>query len=208
MPEASPADSPPERPVPDFVIRPPTPGGGLPALARQREFPRWGKVAIGIAILVLVFGGAAFVFKNELAQTLPPAVRQSLGLEVEQPAAAARAPAQKPKRKAGAAPSLSSAPAAATPPEPGEIELEVDLAASKIEFVDGHYVIHGDIVNNGKAEASIHALKLLFKKDKTVLGERFYPLFDGPIKPGGRLSFSQVLDDPPADTTDIVPTVE
>ena len=41
-----------------------------------------------------------------------------------------------------------------------------------------------------------------------VLGERAYPMTEGPIAPGGRLSFSHPFDDPPDGTTNIVPTVE
>jgi hypothetical protein len=48
----------------------------------------------------------------------------------------------------------------------------------------------------------------VFKKDNDVLGERSYALIEGPIAPGQRRPFSQVLDDPPAGTTDIVPGIE
>ena len=51
-------------------------------------------------------------------------------------------------------------------------------------------------------------LKLVFRKGDDVLGERAYPMAEGPIAPGGRLSFSQPFDDPPDGTTNIVPTVE
>ena len=34
-----------------------------------------------------------------------------------------------------------------TAPEPAHIEL--DLAASKIELIDGAYVVRGELVNNG-----------------------------------------------------------
>jgi predicted Zn finger-like uncharacterized protein len=211
-PPPSEASPPQERPVPDFVIRPQAPGGGLPAVVPPREFPQWGKLVIGIAILILVFGGAAFAFKDDLLHMVPSNVRQTLGFEVKSNAeavsSATPAVQQKRGRTSGVAPALTSAPAPAAPAEPGAIELAVDLSASKVEFVDGHYVIRGEIVNNGKAEASIHALKLLFKKDTTVLGERFYPLFSDPVRPGARQAFSQILDDPPAGTTDIVPTVE
>ena len=206
-PQASP---PRERPVPDFVIRPQAPGGGLPAVVPPREFPQWGKLVIGIAILILVFGGIALVFKDNLLHMVPPNVRQMLGLEgksnAETVAPTTPTTQQKRRRTSDVAPTLTSAPT--VPAEPGAIELAVDLSASKVEFADGHYVIRGEIVNHGKAEASIHALKLLFKKDTTVLGERFYPLFSDPVQPGARQAFSQILDDPPAGTTDIVPTVE
>ena len=51
-------------------------------------------------------------------------------------------------------------------------------------------------------------LKLVFRKGDDVLGERAYPMIEGPIAPGGRLSFSHPFDDPPDGTTNIVPTVE
>ena len=216
-PQSAPTEefAPQQRPVPDFVIRPQIYNGGLPAIASPRGFPRWGKVVIGIAVLIVLFGGVAFAFKDELLPLLPPDMRQALGLDVKLPPAqapiaatpAANTPRQS-SRSSSPAPILASAPPAAAAVESGTVDLVVDLAASKVDFADGHYVVRGEIVNKGKAEASIHALKLLFKKDTVVLGERFYPLFAGPIQPGARQAFSQILDDPPAGTTDIVPTVE
>jgi len=216
-PSAPPKEfTPQERPAPDFVIRPQIYGGGLPAIASPRGFPRWPKVVIGIAVLLVLFGGMAFAFKDELLPLLPPEARQALGLELPAasvpsasgPAAAAAVAPPQSSRAASPSPSLASTPPATPPAEPATIGLEVDLAASKIDLVDGHYVVRGEIVNKGKMEASIHALKLLFKMEAVVLGERFYPLFAGPIQPGARQAFSQILDDPPAGTTDIVPTVE
>ena len=87
-------------------------------------------------------------------------------------------------------------------------QLEVDLAASKVDYQDGRYVVRGEIVNKGKAPGTTRTLKLVFKKDNDVLGERAYALIEGPILPGARRPFSQVLDDPPAGTTDIVPAIE
>jgi predicted Zn finger-like uncharacterized protein len=202
--------APQERPVTDFDIRPQIYDGGLPAIpARPREFPRWAKVVIGIAVLIVLFGGVASGFKDDLAPLLPPDLRQALGLEVQPPPSPAPVAPQQLTRATDPMPTLVPAPAAATPAEPGAIILMVDVGASRIEFTNGRYAIHGEIVNKGKAEASIHALKLLFKKGTAVLGERFYPLFAGPIQPSARLPFNQVLDNPPpAGTTDIVPTIE
>ena len=87
-------------------------------------------------------------------------------------------------------------------------QLEVDLASSKIDVVDGRYVVRGQLVNNGKAAGSTTLLRLTFKKNDDVLGERSFPMVEGPLPPGGRTSFSQTLDDPPSGTTDIVPVVE
>jgi predicted Zn finger-like uncharacterized protein len=199
-----------ERAVTEFDIRPQIYDGGLPAIpARPSEFPRWAKVVIGIAVLIMLFGGAAYGFKDDLLPLLPPDIRQAMGFEVEPPPPPAPTSPRQANRGTDPMPNLVPAPAAATPAESGAIALVVNVGASKIEFANGRYVISGEIVNKGKAEASIHALKLLFKKGTTILGERFYPLFAGPIQPGARLPFNQVMDNPPpAGTTDIVPTIE
>lgn len=86
--------------------------------------------------------------------------------------------------------------------------IEVDLASSKIDVVDGRYVVRGQLVNNGQAAGSTTVLRLTFKKNEEVLGERTFPLVEGPVPPGGRTSFTQMLDEPPSGTTDIVPVVE
>jgi len=91
---------------------------------------------------------------------------------------------------------------------PEQARLEIDIDASKIELVDGRYVVRGEVVNTGRLPGSTSKLKLTFRKDDDVLGERAYPLVKGPIGPGARSSFSQALDDPPPGTTDVVPAVE
>lgn len=68
--------------------------------------------------------------------------------------------------------------------------------------------MRGQIVNNGKAAGSTTLLRLTFRKNEDVLGERTFPMVEGPLPPGGRANFSQTLDDPPSGTTDIVPVVE
>src|SRR5258708_7684714 len=106
-------------------------------------------------------------------------------------------------------PAPRPAPAKMAMPEPAaRAQLEIDFATSKIELVDGHYVVRGEIVNTGRATGSTSTLRLTFKKDDDVLGERSYSLVEGPIAPGARLAFRQTLDDPPSGTTDIVPAVE
>lgn len=102
---------------------------------------------------------------------------------------------------------------AARPARPASVEagrpsIEVDLAFSKIEVVDGRYVVRGQLVNNGKAAGSTTQLRLIFKRNDEVVGERSLPMVEGPLPPGGRTTFSQTLDDPPTGTTDIVPVVE
>jgi predicted Zn finger-like uncharacterized protein len=86
--------------------------------------------------------------------------------------------------------------------------LELDLAASKVELVDDHYVVRGEVLNAGRAAGSTTALKLVFRKGDDVLDERVYPFVEGPIAPGQRLSFSRQLDEPPDGTTNVVPIVE
>ena len=58
------------------------------------------------------------------------------------------------------------------------------------------------------AQRKFVLLRLTFKRNDDVLGERSFALVQGPLPPGARASFSQTLDDPPSGTTDIVPMVE
>jgi predicted Zn finger-like uncharacterized protein len=86
--------------------------------------------------------------------------------------------------------------------------LEFDLAASKIELIDDRYLVRGEVLNAGPVAGSTTSLKLVFRKGDEVLGERVYPLVEGPIAPGGRLVFSRQLDDPPDGTTNVVPIIQ
>jgi hypothetical protein len=188
---ASPIASPPhERPVPDFVIRPQSHyTSGLPALTQPRPAVHWGRWLTAAATLAVVLGIAAVAYRDEIRDRLPPEWRAILSVKT--------------------AGSLFASPATATPPAaPQPAQLEVDLATSKVELVDGRYVVRGELVNSGRAAGSTSTLKLLFRKGDAVLGERAYPLVEGPLAPGARLGFSQTLDDPPDGTTNIVPTVE
>ena len=169
--------------MPDVVIRPQSPGAGLPALTRPRPKRHLGRWLTGTAVLVVVLGSAAFVWRDRILERLPPAFRPILTLEAFR--------------------SQSVAPAKAN-----QARLEIDLDASKIEWIDGRYVVQGEVVNAGRAPGSTSRLRLIFRKNNDVLGERAYPLVKGPIDPGARLSFSQALDEPPPGTTDIVPAVE
>ena len=212
-----------ERPVPDFVIRPQTYGSALPAIAESREFPGWAKVLIGLAVFAGIVGGLLFFFKDDIAPMLPPELREQLGLPLVVPSGIPQTPVPQitPPASTTAAPGApaptmtpSTAPPATTRPAPPPVselarpQLEVDLSASKVDYQDGRYVVRGEIVNKGKAPGTTRTLKLVFKKDNDVLGERAYALIEGPILPGARRPFSQVLDDPPAGTTDIVPAIE
>ncbi len=190
-PVASPPPPPSARPVPDFVIRPqPHYTAGLPAIATPRAEIHWGRWATAVVVLVFVVGAAAaFAYRHEIRSRLPTEWRAILSLE--------------------AARGLFASPAKAIPPAtPATPRLEIDLAVSKVELVDGRYVVRGELLNSGRAAASTTALRLVFRKGDDVLGERVYSLVEGPVAPGGRLSFSRPLDDPPDGTTNIVPIVE
>jgi predicted Zn finger-like uncharacterized protein len=178
LPPPPPSD---ERPVPDFVIRPQPPYiGGLPALATPRTTIHWNRW-IAVAVGVIVVAGAAFIYRDEITSRLPDEWRAILSFV--SPAKAVLATAPRPR-------------------------LEIDLAKSKVELVDGRYVVHGELLNAGGVAGSTSTLKLVFRKGEDVLGERVYSLVEGPIAPGARLTFSRSLDDPPDGTTNIVPSVE
>jgi predicted Zn finger-like uncharacterized protein len=183
------ASAPRERPVPDFVIRPQIQGAGLPALTRPRPRNRWGQWLLGTVVLFSLLGVAAYAWRGEIRELVPPQWRPILNLDTFR--------------------ALSGAPSTAvraSPPQ--QARLEIDLDASKIELVEGRYVVLGEVVNTGQVPGSTNRLRLIFRKDNDVLDERSYPLVEGPIGPGARLSFRQTLDDPPPGTTDIVPAVE
>ena len=179
-----------ERPVPDFVIRPQSRyTSGLPALTQPRPTVHWGRWLTAAVTVVVVLGIDAVAYRDEIREKLPPEWRAFLSLDT--------------------AHSLVAPPARAVPPAvPEQAQLEIDLAASKVELVDGRYVVRGELVNSGRAAGSTSMLKLVFRKGDAVLGERAYPLVEGPVAPGERLGFSQALDDPPDGTTNIVPTVK
>jgi hypothetical protein len=185
---AAPSTPPPSaRPAPDFVIRPqPHYSAGLPAIATPQPKIHWRRWATALVVLVFLVGAAAFAYRHEIRSRLPTEWRAILSLE--------------------GARGLFASPAKAIPT--ATPRLEIDLAASKVELVDGRYVVRGELLNSGRAAASTTALRLVFRKGDDVLGERVYSLVEGPIAPGGRLSFSRPLDDPPDGTTNIVPIVE
>jgi hypothetical protein len=166
-----------------------------------------------------------FFHSDKEASSAPPAPARATAPATPPPAATP--PAAAPPSSSGPAPP-SSAPTATTPPAatppsgtataPGTAprvdppaspaQLEVDLSASKIELVDGRYVIHGEIINHGGTAGAPTKLTVQFKKGNDVLISRSYPLTLGPIAAGDRQAFSQVLDNPPPGATDIVPAVE
>jgi predicted Zn finger-like uncharacterized protein len=190
-PAASPLPPPGERPVPDFVIRPQSHySAGLPAISPPRRTVPWGRWIAAAAVLILVVGATAFAWRDEIRDRLPPGWSAFLSLD--------------------GARGLFASPAKAmrTATLPEEARIELDLAASRVELVDGNYVVRGELFNSGRAAGSTSTLKMIFRKGDDVLGERAYPMTEGPIAPGGRLSFSRPFDDPPDGTTNIVPSVE
>lgn len=164
--------------VPDFVIRPSTPGAGLPALTtpppRKTNWGTWIAFAIVFGVL---FGGAGYAYRAEIKARLPESWRSLL-----HPKGAAAAPAR---------------------PQVG-----IDMAATKIDLVDGRYVVQGELVNTGTAPGTTSRLKLVFRAGNEVLAERAMPLIEGPIAPGARMSFKLPLDEPPSGATNIIPTVD
>ena len=211
-------------PLPDVVIRPTSAGvdAALPAVIPPRHDIAWRRL-VGVAVVVMVLVAATlFAFRREIASMMSYEARASTPVQV---AAAPPPPVADPASAAPAA-AVPSPPSvvrtttnnagpgpSARPARPPQVEaarpnIEVDLAFSKIDLVDGRYVVRGQLVNNGKAAGSTTLLRLTFKKNDDVLGERSFPMVEGPLPPGGRTSFSQTLDDPPSGTTDIVPVVE
>jgi predicted Zn finger-like uncharacterized protein len=137
----------------------------------------------------------------------PPARAAAPATPSPSPAPAQSTSAQpSPPTPAPAAASEKTAPRLDPPSSPAQ--LEVDLTASRIELVDGRYVVRGEVANHGGAPGTTSKLTVVFKKNNDVLTTKTYPLTLGPIAPGDRASFSQALDGPPPGATDIVPSVE
>jgi predicted Zn finger-like uncharacterized protein len=184
--------------TPELVIRPTTPGAGLPAIIPPKPaFPWQRLVAVGVALVVLL-AAAMFAFRHEIAAMMAYEARASTS-------GAAPAAASAPASAQSASVPWPARPPAAEPPLP---QIEIDVGSSKIDVVDGRYVVRGQLVNNGTAAGSTTLLRLIFKRNDDVLGERSFAMVAGPLPPGGRTDFSQPLDDPPVGTTDIVPLVE
>lgn len=177
-----------EAPAPEMVIRPIAPGAGLPAVIPPKPAFRWRRVAVAVGVVLLVAAVALmFAFRAKIATMISSDSRVSVPVQV------ATAP-------------TSSVPLQASPE--ARPQIEVDLPNSSIEAVDGRFIVRGQLVNNGRAPGSTTLLRITFKRNEDVLGERSFPMVEGPLPPGGRASFSQTLEDPPSGTTDIVPSVE
>ena len=175
--------------APDFVIRPPAPGAGLPALTTPPRKSRWGTWLSVVIGLVMLLALAGYAYRAEIKARLPAEWRTLLNVDALRGVFS------------------TSAKAARTMPFEGA-RFGLDVGASKIEFTDGRYVVHGEIVNGGNAPGSTRSLKLVFRAGEEVLGEQTLPLAEGPLAPGARAGFSVVLDEPPPGTTNIVPTID
>ncbi|MBV8188968.1 MAG: hypothetical protein JO339_17135, partial [Alphaproteobacteria bacterium] len=103
--------------------------------------------------------------------------------------------------------SKTGIPATAPGPTAGH-PLQLDLAASKIELIDGRYALAGEIFNSGTAAAAASRITLVYRKGEQTLGQRTYSLAQGPIAPGGRVKFTLALDDPPPGATQLEGIVE
>jgi predicted Zn finger-like uncharacterized protein len=208
-------------PLPDVVIRPTTAGAvaALPVVIPPKRDIAWRRLIAAAVVVVVLVAATLFAFRREIASMISYEARASTPVQVTAappaaaPASAAPATAVPPPSVVrttanSAGPGPSARPARPPQAEAARPNIEVDLAFSKIDVVDGRYVVRGPLVNNGKAAGSTTLLRLTFKKNDDVLGERSFPMVEGPLPPGGRTSFSQTLDDPPSGTTDIVPVVE
>ena len=101
-----------------------------------------------------------------------------------------------------------AAPVAPDSSRAARAHVGIDMATTKIDLIDGRYVVLGELINTGTAAGSTRRLKLVFRAGDQVLAERAMPLIEGPIAPGARRRFSLPLDEPPSGATNIVPTVD
>jgi predicted Zn finger-like uncharacterized protein len=61
------------RPVPDFVIRPPSSyHSGLPAIAKPPAKSHWGRWLSAVLVFVVVLCAATFAYRDEIRRNLPP----------------------------------------------------------------------------------------------------------------------------------------
>jgi predicted Zn finger-like uncharacterized protein len=182
LPEAQPAPA--ASAAPDIVIRPSTPGAGLPALTTPppKRKSNWGTWIAYSIVLAVLLGGAGYAYRDQIKARLPASWRTLLHLD--------------------------AANAGQTATQVARAHLGIDMATTRIDLVDGRYVVAGELINTGTAPGSTRRLKVVFRAGEQVLAERAVPLVEGPIPPGARRSFSLPLDEPPSGATNIVPTVD
>ncbi len=185
------------RPPPDIVIRPPERGVSLPVPVPAKPEPIWGKriaVAAGILILLGAAGVAGYLYRDQLIgyrdrllALLPSDLQPSqqdpssnptgptppTSVATAPPSAPASPPAVE-KSSAPAAP-VTTGPRLDAPSKPAQ--LEVDLAASKIELVDGRYIVHGEIANHGGMPWKVYVMegiaKVRFFRNDGELGKSY-----------------------------------
>jgi len=189
------------------VIRPTTSGASLPAIIPPKPAFPWRRAVAVAVVVVLLLAAALFAFRGKIATMISYEARASSPVQV------VAVPRPTPPATAAATPPPASvlrneATARARPVVEARPQIEVDVTTSSIDAVDGRYVVRGQLVNNGRAPGSTTLLRLTFKRNEDVLGERSFPMVEGPLPPGGRTTFSQTIEEPPSGTTDIVPAVE
>jgi predicted Zn finger-like uncharacterized protein len=188
--------------APELVIRPITSGATLPAVIPPKPSFAWRRaVAFGL-VLLLLLAVTLIAFRGKIASMMSQEARASTPVQT----AAATPPPATPSPPSQTA--ATQATARPTPAGEARPQIEIDLTTSSIDTVDGRLVVRGQLVNNGRAPGSTTLLRITFKRNDDVLGERSFPMVEGPLPPGGRTTFSQTLDDTPSGTTDIVPAVE
>jgi predicted Zn finger-like uncharacterized protein len=189
--------------APELVIRPTTSGASLPAVIPPKPAFPWRRAIAVAAVVLLLLAAALFALRDKIATLISYEARAST------PAVVAAAPTLPPAATSAEAAPPSVVRATVNPStRAARPQIEVDFTTSSIDVVDGRYVVRGQLVNNGRVPGSTTLLRLTFKRNEDVLGERSFPMVEGPLPPGGRTTFSQTLEDPPSGTTDIVPVVE
>src|SRR5262249_27699967 len=120
--------------VPDFAIRPQPPYTAALAAAPHKTKVHWGRWITAVVTLVIVAGVAAFAYRDELQSKLPGAWRSFLSFDVAR--------------------GFLASSAKATVAAPDLPRLQLDLAASKIEWVDGRYLVPADLFTAAHAAGS------------------------------------------------------
>jgi predicted Zn finger-like uncharacterized protein len=70
------------RRAPDFAIRPPAARpSGLPAVTQSPPRSHWRRWLSGVLVVLVVVGGAGFVYRDEIRQNLPPQWQPYFGLD-------------------------------------------------------------------------------------------------------------------------------
>ena len=187
--------------IPELVIRPTTTAPPCPPSSRPSPPSRGAARSRWASSWCVLIAAVLFVFRAKIATMISYEARASAPVQV----ATTRRRLRRQRRRGP----LPPRPRRARRQRPSRGRRSRSTSpTSSIDAVDGHFVVRGQLVNNGRAPGSTTLLRLTFKRNEDVLGERSFPMVEGPLPPGGRTAFSQVIDNPPAGTTDIVPSVE